>query len=200
MIKKRCEVCGRIYLGERCACQDGLGYQALTCICGEEAVEVYVDGLGEWPLCLDCLRNLERQEGIELTLPVPRSLDGTVDEREEVAPQEKPPLPFDLTERQYQVAIRAEMTNTQIAKELNISVETVRTHMKEVFKKLNVHSRYDIWAVFEALPEEERIKLPPKDLSAANPLERPPKLTIHLEPSWQMLRAILEAMARFGGK
>lgn len=51
-----------------------------------------------------------------------------------------------LSERQRQVGALAclEYTNAEIAEKLHISVETVKTHMREVLRKFDVKGRYQL--------------------------------------------------------
>ncbi|MDZ4823919.1 MAG: LuxR C-terminal-related transcriptional regulator [Flavobacteriales bacterium] len=53
------------------------------------------------------------------------------------------PKPIDLTERERQILllIRLGKKNEEIAEALDLSVNTVKTHMKSLFKKLNVRNR-----------------------------------------------------------
>jgi LuxR family maltose regulon positive regulatory protein len=50
-----------------------------------------------------------------------------------------------LTERELQVLrlIATELTSPEMAKELVISVNTVRTHIQHIYQKLGVHGRYE---------------------------------------------------------
>jgi DNA-binding NarL/FixJ family response regulator len=52
----------------------------------------------------------------------------------------------DLTPRETQVLelLRKGQSNREIADHLTISVETVRTHVTRIFRKLNVHSRHQL--------------------------------------------------------
>ena len=52
----------------------------------------------------------------------------------------------ELSQRQQQVAALACLgyTNAEIALKLNISLTTVKTHMREVLRKFNVHSRHQL--------------------------------------------------------
>jgi LuxR family maltose regulon positive regulatory protein len=60
-------------------------------------------------------------------------------------------LPESLTPREFDVLklLIAGLTNTEIGAELNVSGETVKTHMEHIFRKLDVHSRTQ--AVIRAL-------------------------------------------------
>lgn len=53
--------------------------------------------------------------------------------------EEKP----ELSEREMQVleGMRRGLSNTQIARELFLSPETVKTHARRLYQKLNVHDR-----------------------------------------------------------
>jgi len=52
----------------------------------------------------------------------------------------------DLTERELAVAslVGRGLTNQQIARRLTISPHTVNFHLRQVFRKLNIHSRVDL--------------------------------------------------------
>ena len=65
-----------------------------------------------------------------------------------------PPLPggwSDLTERQREIVQWAArgMSNKQIARQLGISPETVKTHLHHVFEREGVHSRTALLAVHQ---------------------------------------------------
>jgi LuxR family maltose regulon positive regulatory protein len=64
---------------------------------------------------------------------------------------EPPTLPDDLTERQVRVLrlLRGSMTLTEIATELSLSPNTVKTHTQAIYRKLGVSTRED--AVIRAL-------------------------------------------------
>ena len=50
-----------------------------------------------------------------------------------------------LTDREIEVLrlLAAELSSPEIARELTIAVSTVRTHRKNIYSKLDVHSRYE---------------------------------------------------------
>jgi DNA-binding CsgD family transcriptional regulator len=52
--------------------------------------------------------------------------------------------PFGLTRRQYEIAMLAHLSSEEIAERLTISENTVNSHMKLIFRKLKVKSRYEI--------------------------------------------------------
>ncbi len=52
--------------------------------------------------------------------------------------------PFDLSEREEQIARLADRSDEEIAKQLFISIDTVKTHFKKIRKKLGIRSRYEI--------------------------------------------------------
>jgi LuxR family maltose regulon positive regulatory protein len=55
-------------------------------------------------------------------------------------------LPLEpLTQREMQVLrlLRTDLSVPEIAQELHISVNTVKTHVKRVYSKLDAHSRYE---------------------------------------------------------
>ena len=142
MIKARCKHCRRIYLGERCPCEGQRRYRKLKCDCGKPAEEVWLDDLGEWPLCADCLHDLEEEPAPGTVLDEREDGNGAGDGQEsDLLPAE---YPFGLTRRQYENALLAYLSSEEIARRLTISVNTVNSHMKLIFKKLNVKSRYEI--------------------------------------------------------
>ena len=49
-----------------------------------------------------------------------------------------------LTNREYDVITKMHKTNTEIAKELNISICTVTTMVQRIFKKYNVNNRAEM--------------------------------------------------------
>ncbi len=56
-----------------------------------------------------------------------------------------------LTQREVQVArlVVDRRTNPEIAQELFLSVKTIETHMRTIFRKLDVSSRYEVARVME---------------------------------------------------
>ena len=50
-----------------------------------------------------------------------------------------------LTDREVEVLrlLAADLSSPEIARELTIAVSTVRTHRKNIYSKLDVHSRYE---------------------------------------------------------
>jgi DNA-binding CsgD family transcriptional regulator len=52
--------------------------------------------------------------------------------------------PLDLSEREEQIAQFADLSDEEIAKQLFISIDTVKTHFKKIRKKLGIRSRYEI--------------------------------------------------------
>jgi DNA-binding NarL/FixJ family response regulator len=56
-----------------------------------------------------------------------------------------------LTQREIQVArlVVDRRTNPEIARELFLSVKTIETHLRSIFRKLDVSSRYDVARVME---------------------------------------------------
>jgi DNA-binding CsgD family transcriptional regulator len=70
-----------------------------------------------------------------------------------VEPRRELPNPVDLaalTERELDVMkqILNGMTNHQIAQELHVSLETVKSHAKAIFRKVGVHSRAELMSRF----------------------------------------------------
>ena len=62
-----------------------------------------------------------------------------------LTPSETPSADFELTDRELEVlrAIAVGLGNAEIAKELAISVSTVRFHLRNVLEKMGVESRYE---------------------------------------------------------
>jgi DNA-binding CsgD family transcriptional regulator len=166
MIKPRCPICNSIYLDPACPCREGRKPQKLECECGKPASEIYVDRLGEWPLCSACLE-LELDEFAPLPLPDYREEDDPflLDERIPLAasnsdePRIQTPLPFDLTEREYQVALLAHLSYQQIAARLMLSKWTVKAHFKSILKKLGLRSRHEIPHVLRAAESEAKAEI-----------------------------------------
>jgi two-component system, NarL family, nitrate/nitrite response regulator NarL len=64
--------------------------------------------------------------------------------REVRVPEEQgPPEGIELTARQHEVLVLLSLgrSSEQIAAELDLSIETVRNHVREILRRLNVHSR-----------------------------------------------------------
>ena len=141
MIKPHCLSCSRIYLGDTCSCKQVRKNRQLKCNCGNIAQEVYLDNLGEWPLCKSCLE-------LELNgfspLPIP-NLDKKqfASDKNPVAGQ-KNEFPYSLTKREYEIAVLYYLSNEEIAQKLNVDVSTIRSHFHRIHKKLNIHSRFEI--------------------------------------------------------
>ena len=144
MIKEHCPDCNSIYIGDICPCRKGKNVRKLECECGKPAKEIYTDRLGEWPLCKECLA-LELDEFAPLPLPnyhdeyQEESLTPATGNR-----NQNDGNPFDLSEREEQIARLADRSDEEIAKQLYISIETVKTHFKNIRKKLGIRSRYEI--------------------------------------------------------
>ena len=51
--------------------------------------------------------------------------------------------PLTLRELEVLRLLKTHLSSTDIAEELTISVNTVRTHIKSIYSKLNVHNRSD---------------------------------------------------------
>jgi LuxR family maltose regulon positive regulatory protein len=82
------------------------------------------------------------------------ALGETKDERRKTdadsspAPRPVPSLIEPLSEREIEVLrlLTTSLSSTEIAEELVISVNTVRSHVKSIYAKLDVHSRYEALA------------------------------------------------------
>jgi DNA-binding CsgD family transcriptional regulator len=144
MIKEHCPDCNSIYIGDSCPCRKGKKPRKLECECSKPAKEIYTDRLGEWPLCKECLA-LELDEFAPLPLP---------NYHDEFQEESLTPItgskiqdngnPLDLSEREEQIAQLADLSDEEIAKQLFISIDTVKTHFKSIRKKLGIRSRYEI--------------------------------------------------------
>ena len=144
MIKEHCKDCNSIYVGDSCPCRKGKKPRKLECECGKPAKEIYTDRLGEWPLCRECLA-LELDEFAPL--PLPNYHDEYQEESlttERGNRIESDGNPLDLSEREEQIAQLADLSDEEIAKQLFISIDTVKTHFKKIRKKLGIRSRYEI--------------------------------------------------------
>ncbi|MFC2055556.1 helix-turn-helix transcriptional regulator [Chloroflexota bacterium] len=144
MIKEHCPDCNSIYIGDSCPCRLGKKPRKLDCECGKPAKEIYTDRLGEWALCKECLV-LELDEFAPL--PLPNYHDECQEECLTPAREnriEGKGNPLELSEREEQIAQLADLSDEEIAKQLFISIETVKTHFKNIRKKLGIRSRYEI--------------------------------------------------------
>ncbi|MEA3439129.1 MAG: LuxR C-terminal-related transcriptional regulator [Chloroflexota bacterium] len=148
MIKPHCSVCGRFYIGNICACQRGGRYHELICECGSVAKEVYIDDLGEWALCENCLKEILDDDGDSMDEPTGQEAVGKlpVDDDSQIDGN-----PFGLTRRQLQIADLSNLRNGEIAEKLMISPHTVQAHMKTILRKLNVRSRREIRYVIQGV-------------------------------------------------
>lgn len=64
----------------------------------------------------------------------------------EIEPSRSATLPLDaLTDREMEVLrlLNTELSGPEIAQELYVSVNTVKTHTKRIYDKLGAHSRYE---------------------------------------------------------
>ena len=71
------------------------------------------------------------------------------------------PLPVHLaklskTERQVLSYLRSNMTERQIAHELNRSPHTIHVHVKSIYRKLDISSRKQLMEIFNPNPEEQQ--------------------------------------------
>ena len=211
MIKPRCPVCNSTYIDPACPCREGRKPQNLECECGKPATEIYVDKLGEWPLCASCLE-LELDGFAPMPLPDYRDEEDPLllDERIPLAasnstePLIQTPLPFDLTEREYQVALLAQLSYQQIAARLMLSEWTVKTHFKSILKKLGIRSRHEIPHVLSAAESEAKMEtsasaiatewadasMPPED----GPPDRVMTVTLTITGKAERLREILSLL------
>ncbi|MFC2043275.1 helix-turn-helix transcriptional regulator [Chloroflexota bacterium] len=144
MIKEHCPDCNSIYISDNCPCGKGKKPRKLECECGKPAKEIYTDRLGEWPLCKECL-------ALELDEFAPLSLPNYHDEYQEesLTPAsgnmiEDDENPWDLSEREEQIARLSDLSDEEIAKQFFISIDTVKSHFKSIRKKLGIRSRYEI--------------------------------------------------------
>jgi len=207
MIKPRCPTCQRIFTGSACPCRAGATYRPLECECGQPAKEVYLDKLGEWPLCARCLE-LEMDGFAPLPLPeaspeddpylfdegIP--LSGTASRTSQ--PPDFPPL--GLSEREYEVAQLAYLKNAQVAYMLKIKEGTVKDHFARILKKLGLHSKREIPyrlrsasapAAPETSPETAPVSGPPPSP------EQPATVTLTVTASPGQLDALLEWLKAF---
>jgi DNA-binding CsgD family transcriptional regulator len=183
MLKERCPACQRCYLGPACACRTGARPRRLACACGRPAVEVWVDDLGEWPLCSRCLAKVQASQA-NLSESAP---SGGAVPQPEAAPTDAGPsqggLPAPspdemralLTPREFEVAKLAHLTNRQIADRLGVSIGTVKSQMISLRHKLGLHTRVEVAQLFSAQGERgESEETPPLtfSLTIKGPMER----------------------------
>jgi LuxR family maltose regulon positive regulatory protein len=83
----------------------------------------------------------ELLSALELEVSGPRVSEGALTPQI----QEHPPLVETLTEREMDVLrlLPTELSSTEIAEELCVAKSTVRTHVKNIYGKLNVHRRWE---------------------------------------------------------
>jgi two-component system, NarL family, response regulator LiaR len=87
---------------------------------------------------------------------IPRALATKLVQRFRLLPDHSEgmrPVRSDLTAREWEVLdlLCADRTTAQIAGDLEMSVETVRSHVKHILRKLGVHSRAEAVAVAEGM-------------------------------------------------
>jgi DNA-binding NarL/FixJ family response regulator len=77
-----------------------------------------------------------------------------------------------LRESEVLAHLQRRRSNAQIAAELHISVETVRTHARNIYRKLGVSSRQDLHGVRDAAPSltDTRLERNPRLRSLAAPV------------------------------
>jgi DNA-binding CsgD family transcriptional regulator len=157
MPKPHCPDCDSIFTGDSCRCVTGKKPRKLKCKCGEPAAEIYVDRLGEWPLCEACLE-LASDEFATMPLPSDSSKRGNKTEpsskdkkstkhkrsRRKAKSKTRLSIPFELSKREFEVAQLYHLPNEKIAEKLFISEATVKSHYKSIHKKMKIHSRYEI--------------------------------------------------------
>lgn len=64
----------------------------------------------------------------------------------EEPPADQPPVSLTLREKEVAVLLAQDLTNRQIASQLTLSEHTVATHIRNVLKKLGLHSRNQVAA------------------------------------------------------
>jgi NarL family two-component system response regulator LiaR len=101
---------------------------------------------------------------------IPRALATKLVQRFRLLPDRSEgmrPVRSDLTAREWEVLdlLCAERTTAQIASDLGMSVETVRSHIKHILRKLGVHSRTE--AVLAAEGMRQPLLRPPAGLRRA---------------------------------
>ena len=123
-------------------------------------VRVFLDEGPSMEGLLEQLRENEEVGDYAFQLLTSAELDEGKREQREILPlasyvEPSPELVEGLTEREMEVLrlLRSGMTSTEIAKELVIAVSTVRTHLKNLYGKLDVHSR------MEAIQKAEELGL-----------------------------------------
>ncbi len=79
-------------------------------------------------------------------------------ERISHAPQKK-----ELTDKQHQVMqlVSVGLSNKEIAREMNVSLETVKHHMKDIFDRLDVSSRTQAMAIFRQNRASDPLRVNP---------------------------------------
>ncbi len=101
-------------------------------------VRLYVD---EGPPMLDLLHRAVTEHGVALPERLGRHLEESVAPEEGYVPQQ--PLAHPLSHRELDVLrlLDSELTGPDIARQLYVSLNTLRTHTKRIFTKLDVNNR-----------------------------------------------------------
>jgi non-specific serine/threonine protein kinase len=87
-------------------------------------------------------RAMALEEAVEYALTTEEEQSSSV---RATAPEE-PPAPLTRREREVAVLVGRGLTNRRIAEELSISEHTAITHVRNILKKLEIHSRAEITA------------------------------------------------------
>jgi DNA-binding NarL/FixJ family response regulator len=83
-------------------------------------------------------------------------------------PRELDPDALTLGEQRVRALAELGVRTKQIAKELNVSVNTVETHQRHIYQKLNIHSQQELMALARSRPAGIEVAQPP-DRPTASP-------------------------------